>query len=63
MSKRCNLSLSLGFTAIFFFNLSWAQDLPFTANEGITGSWFDMASNGQGFIFELVPTQVNTLAV
>ncbi len=36
---------------------------PFIANEGISGSWYEPATGGQGFIFELLPAQGNTLVV
>jgi len=62
-NRICTIFYSLIIATMFLSQPAWAVDLPFAANEGITGSWYDAGSSGQGFIIELVPAPANTILV
>jgi len=49
-------------TSLMMVSMAWAV-VPFIPNQGIAGSWFNPDTDGQGFLFEHLPTQSNTLVV
>ena len=51
----CSLNLAS------FFSVAHAEEMPMLVNHGVSGSWYEPVTSGQGLVFDLVPS-VNLMA-
>lgn len=60
--KNLILTVLCVLNLVFIASVANAEEPPMLVNYGITGSWYEPATSGQGFVFDLAPSSNRLMA-